>query len=174
MYNKWDKDLDASAKALLNISDSDFSKVIRGNIISCETDIGEIGKALDIFAGIDLISIFGGNIRGIASRVQWGTDWRTFTVRYRRRSGKETEYEKRTRQIEDGALYPYLTMQSYFDNRTDNNLLSIAVCRTMDLYKFIIENPELCIKRESDNIFYVIKWVDMERFYRVKWYSKTP
>lgn len=36
---------------------------------------------LDRFSGIDLIVLRDKALRGIASRVQWGNNWDTFTIR---------------------------------------------------------------------------------------------
>lgn len=66
-------------------------------------------------------------------RVQWGINYKTFTIRYRRASGAVTEYAKRLAAIRgnDGALYPYLTIQAYADKREQGHLLSYAIVKTV-------------------------------------------
>jgi len=87
--------------------------------------------------------------------------WNSFTIRYARHTGTETEYEKRQKQIKNGYFYPAFTLQAYFDNRTDNNLLSIAVIKTMDLYRFIDDYPRYIKQNKSDNEFKIVFWGDL-------------
>lgn len=82
-------------------------------------------------------------MRGIACRVQWERDYRTFTIRISRPSGAETEYQKRLsvlKRRDEGFLYPYWTIQAYLD-RPGGTLLSVAVAKTTELY-FWIEQYE--------------------------------
>lgn len=100
----------------------------------------EIAKQLDTLAGIDVWQTKEGiGVRGIASRVQFGDKaWNTFTIRLARQSGIATEYEKRLDAIKTGRfIYPYLTVQAYVTARDNPALLSCAVCKTEDLYRFI-------------------------------------
>lgn len=176
MYNNWNVDLSDSVKALDQIKNTVLPKLISGKIhsieksekdilIKCNTSIdiqNPILKLFDTKSGIDYIRENNDGLQGIASRVQWGKSWESFTIRYARHTGTETEFEKRKRQIKDGYLYPAFTLQAYFDNRADNNLLSIAVIKTIDLYKFTDEYPELVKYRNSDNKFAVIYWRDLK------------
>ena len=74
----------------------------------------------------------------------------------------KTEYEKRKEQIKNGYIYPYYTLQAYFDNRIDLNLLSICIIKTTDLYDEI-ENNINVKTRTSDNIFKYILWSDIDK-----------
>ena len=92
---------------------------------------------LDLLAGIDAwqVQYAPSAIRGIASRVQWGEARRTFTIRTRSVGGGETEFEKRIRAIENvdnGHLFPHLTIQAYLDNKGGNFICAAAI-RTIDL-----------------------------------------
>ncbi|HWW70106.1 MAG TPA: hypothetical protein VN089_09210 [Duganella sp.] len=92
---------------------------------------------LDLLAGIDAwhIQANPSSIRGLASRVQWGVPYRTFTIRTRSKGGGETELEKRARAIanrENGHLYPHLTVQAFLDKK-GGELLCAAVIKTTDL-----------------------------------------
>jgi hypothetical protein len=94
---------------------------------------------LDLLAGIDAWQIqhSPSGIRGLASRVQWGHDHYSFSIRTALPSGKETEYQKRLRAIEnaeEGLLYPHLTIQAYLD-RKGGKLLSAAAIKTVELIK---------------------------------------
>ncbi|WP_363796694.1 hypothetical protein ABU614_15560 [Lysobacter firmicutimachus] len=92
---------------------------------------------LDLLSGIDAWQILDGRtgMRGIASRVQWGQAHSSFTIRTRVASGQETEFHKRLRairNIEEGHVYPHLTVQAYLDQRK-GRLLAAAVVRTKEL-----------------------------------------
>src|SRR2546430_16705931 len=71
---------------------------------------------LDACSGIDAFQMLpsGNVLRGIASRIQYGRSYPTFTLRYKRSSGAATEFEKRLYAIRHGAqgyIYPHLTIQ---------------------------------------------------------------
>lgn len=98
-------------------------------------------RLLDNYSGIDhwQVKPQDGQIRGLASRVQWGEDWRTFTVRFSRPSGVPTEYHKRMAALhakDEGWLFPALTAQAYLTKRAEQ-LLSVAIVTTADLYAFL-------------------------------------
>ncbi|MXV07208.1 MULTISPECIES: hypothetical protein [unclassified Xanthomonas] len=96
-----------------------------------------LARDLDTLAGIDAWQVVGNRIgmRSIASRVQWGQDRRTFSIRYRKPSGAETEYEKRLAAIrhpELGLSYPHLTVQAFLDER-GGRVCSVAAITTEHL-----------------------------------------
>lgn len=163
MYNKWRKDLEDSVKALESIKDTYLKKVIQGNIYTIESIKDELYIKLDEKCGIDYIRENDSGLQGIAARVQWGNDWNTFTIRKKRHTGSKTEYEKRLEQIKNGYFYPYFTLQAYFDNREENNLLSLAIMRTIDLYNFIENNPDKVHSNKSDNDFIFVRWEDIPK-----------
>lgn len=98
-------------------------------------------KELDTLSGIDGWHILRGEhaIRGIASRVQWGNAWDTFTIRMSRPNGVPTEYEKRLHALnnaERGFLLPHVTTQAYVaDPAREGDLLSVALIRTTTLFR---------------------------------------
>lgn len=94
---------------------------------------------------------------GVALRTQGNPyqNERTFTIRYKRKNEKETEFSKRLKQIESGELYPKLTVQAYVSKLTEdaskalftaNNVhyLRIAVCKTKALYQYVEDNWDKC------------------------------
>lgn len=97
-------------------------------------------KELDTLSGIDAWHLLKAEcaIRGIASRVQWGEAWNTYTIRYSRPSGIDTEYQKRIKAIDNqarGYLIPQLTIQAYASHpKRKGRLLSASVVRTKDLF----------------------------------------
>ncbi len=161
MYNDWRKDMGDSVRALDAIRDTVLPKIITGKIHSIENSDKEILILMDALSGIDYIREDDKGLQGIAARVQWGNNWDTFTIRSERHTGNKTELQKRQEQIDQGYFYPYFTLQAYFDNRQDNNLLSIGIIRTIDLYEFMAFYPEKVHGRKSDNCFLYVKWCDL-------------
>lgn len=153
----------------LNDANTDFSKFhnellkhIKGDqILSIETRDTELAKLFDQYSGIDAIQVVNKQLRTVAIRVQWGKAWDTFTIRYRRASGADTEYQKRADAIlgDKGFLYPYLTVQAYLDKRNDaTHCLSCCVVKTADLYKYIFANmPKIQQRKcpEGNDFLYV-------------------
>ena len=162
MYNNWTIDLSDSINAIEKIKLTVLPTLISGEIISIEESNNNVLLLFDRYSGIDYLRKNNVGLQGIASRVQFGKNWDTFTVRVKRITGAKTEYEKRKEQINKGYIYPYYTLQAYFDNRKDLNLLSICIIKTIDLYNEI-ENNENVKTRISDNVFKFISWYDIEK-----------
>jgi len=145
----------------------ELSKTLKGELKVVEgITIPEMAKLLDTLAGIDVWYINKLNgMRGIASRIQTGVNYKTFTVRNKRKSGAKTEYEKRKIAIEKGYLYPYLTIQAYVSE--NNELLSYAIAKTEDIINAI--DNGLCYKNHTSKNqigqaeFFVVKWYDMKK-----------
>jgi hypothetical protein len=97
----------------------------------------EMARMLDVQAGIDAWQVSdGAGVRGIASRVQYGTAYDSFTIRLSRPSGAETEWHKRIRALEhrdEGWICPFFTCQAYLD-APGGDLLSVGLVRTEDLF----------------------------------------
>ncbi|AKJ28711.1 hypothetical protein [Caldimonas brevitalea] len=108
---------------------------------------------LDLLAGIDAWQIqhSSSGIRGLASRVQWGRDHDSFSIRLKLPSGKETEYHKRLHAIErkdEGFLFPHLTIQAFLDKK-GGRLLSAAAIKTEDL---MAAAQSLVERKERDHL----------------------
>jgi len=107
----------------------------------------DLVSAFDRLAGIDAWQLVdtAGAMRGIASRVQWGPNWRTFNLRRFGPSGAATEYDKRLWALdhaESGWLLPALTIHAYLTlPRREGFLLEAAVVRTRDLLHYIRTHP---------------------------------
>jgi hypothetical protein len=161
MYNNWNLDLKYSIKAMEKIKLSILPKLINGDIISIEESDNSVLLLFDKYSGIDYLRKDNLGLQGIASRVQFGHPWNSFTIRTKRHTGSKTEYEKRIEQIKNGYIYPYFTLQAYFDNTTNLNLLSICIIRTIDLY-FELENNSKIKEKTSDNEFKILFWNDIK------------
>jgi hypothetical protein len=167
MYNNWNVDLSDSVKALEKIKDTVLPKIISGKIHCIEKSNDEILLLFDRISGVDYIRQNEHGLQGIAARVQWGFNYNTFTIRMQRKTGAKTELEKRIEQIKNGYIYPAYTLQAYFDNRKENNLLSIAIIKTIDLYTLYFSNPKLFRVNESDNIFLILDWYKVENLIKI-------
>lgn len=131
-----------------------------------------VAQLLDQYSGIDGILKMDNNISGVALRVQQHSakNWGTFTIRYSRHTGSETEYSKRKRQIyTSNVFYPHYTCQAYLNN--DNELLGGAFCLTKDLFDIVIpyepftEKDDVYLKQNScdSNIFIVCPFSKLKR-----------
>jgi hypothetical protein len=126
---------------------------------------------LDVCAGIDAYQHGKFALRGITSRVQWRTDYQSFTIRISRPNGSTTEYAKRLEVLkhrDEGYLYPFWSIQAYL-TAPGGRLLSVGVAKTAELYLYIEERerdgPPLP-RRHSGNGgegFFVIDWEDYRR-----------
>jgi hypothetical protein len=121
---------------------TEILKHIKGDLHDIETKDSELAKMFDIYSGIDAVQIVNKQMRGVAIRVQWGSDFKTFTIRFKRQSGAKTEYEKRSEAIfsDYGFWYPYLTIQMYLKKRDSApEILSCGIVKTLDLYQYVPE-----------------------------------
>lgn len=159
-YNPWQKDREDSAIAIDKNRHFIIETLGGGDIYSLEESKNRMLQKLDEIAGIDLFWEKDKKIRGIASRVQWDKNWETFTIRYKRKSGARTEYEKRLQTIGE-SFGPHFTMQMYCNNRKENILESMAIIKTKDLYSLSIRRPELFYTTKSNNLFKYIRWDDI-------------
>jgi hypothetical protein len=139
------------ANADFSLFKNELLSHIKGDLINIETDDTKLADMFDQYSGIDAFQIVNKQLRGVAIRVQWGNDWGTFTIRYKRKSGAKTEYQKRSEAIfsDKGYLYPYLTIQAYLDKRgCSQSILSCGVIKTLDLYQYLFVNmPNLKIRQ---------------------------
>ena len=129
-----------------------------------------ITSELDRSAGIDAYerSVFG--LRGITSRVQWGYNYRTFTIRMERPNGALTEYAKRLitlQRRDEGYFYPYWMIHAYID-RPGGKLLAVGVAKTIELYQYIEQcrqSGRPCRERVSQEgeRFLLVGWEEYRR-----------
>lgn len=172
MSEKWEDDLETSTQIF---QESVYPEIQHffgdGELIPVEavTD-NEMADTLDKHAGIDFWFVEAGKgMFGIASRVQdGGTDWGTFTVRRRRFSGADTEFEKRQRQLDNDYLTPRFTCQAYTDGY---DFINAAVVRTRDLIDFIAggaRGNEYIVRETHNADFFVVDWADLNRQYDVQ------
>lgn len=123
----------------------------------------ELAQKLDILSGIDGWHIHQRGMRGIASRVQQGFAYNTFTIRTSRDNGAETEYAKRVEAIssDGGWIFPHLTVQAYVKTK-NGPILSVGIAKTADIIEFI-EKGLHKMRRTSNAEFAVCCWGEMKK-----------
>lgn len=130
----------------------------------------ELANLLDMHSGIDawhMHPVHG--LRGIASRVQTGMAYNTFTVRLRRDTGAVTEFDKRKNAIESngGWIYPKIAIQAYAKLRV-GPILSVGIAYTEDIIRFIEKGMHIT-KQTTNATFAVCDWSKMQSVgYRVQ------
>jgi len=119
-----------------NQSDKDFemiAKPILEDLLRCKV-VKTNQCADEHFATDRYCYLNSGKRLSLQVRVQWDMNWRTWTVRLGRETGTRTEYEKVVDAMEKGDPYPVLWLQMYVK---DDQLLSLGVARTADIFKCI-------------------------------------
>lgn len=166
-------DMADSVRRLMNARPTIKKMLGGGEIAQVEEIENAVCNMLDLKAGIDYFQVYGeseelkGVIWGISSRFQVGKSWETFTIRLERESGVMTEYEKRKIAIERNGEYPYLTIQGYVTDDGKEELTSLAIARTKDIFECIDSGYRTLQHTRHDKCgqssFYVVKWEDMVR-----------
>ena len=112
----------------------------RGDLISLELDSQRLAKDFDLKAGIDYVYINNvfNELYGVAARVNFANVTKGhLTIRFKRKTGTDTEYKKRIKSIHGNSMYPAITMQIDSDNGSPGNGIIVM---TKELYLFIEEN----------------------------------
>lgn len=162
------KDL-SKATSAFELFKSIICSHIKGDLISIELENTKLSKMFDQYSGVDAFQLVNNKLRSVALRMQkcQGKKWNTFTIRYTRSSGAKTEYKKRLEAILSGRgfLYPYLTIQAYYDE-TKKELLSFGVVKTEDLYNYVSMNLPKITKRtnkQDGNVMLVISFSELQK-----------
>ena len=118
------------------------------SLYSIELDSKEIASLFDKYAGIDYILVDKktGKMFGVAARVNfWYKTKGSLTIRYKRKSGYPTEYEKRVSSIsKNDSFYPHITIQ------IDDNSGTVGggiIVQTNALYNYIEKNKDYFISQ---------------------------
>lgn len=135
------------------------------DLYKTEDHPGALHAEFDRVAGVDFWAVDGtAGMVSIASRVQT-YDKTTFTVRYSRESGNDTEYQKRMRQLRSDYELPTYTVQAYIDP-TLEVLRNAALCRTDEFYEYISngepgEDWDLIPSNENE-MFFPVSWGELD------------
>ena len=142
----YENDLKLSTDIFERYIKEPLEKALGGRIEGAETKKDAISKLLDEQCGIDyaIKDNKTGQVRGIANRINV-KPFPTFTIRYSKDSGVQTEYEKRRIAIYGCFYFPHWTVQEF----VTDSVIKIAYIPTKVLYKYIEEhiNDEKCVGR---------------------------
>ena len=133
--NNFEKDFGYANKLSENMLPILNSKLKHGSCVQTEHLNEKVARLLDKKSGIDGIYLSGSGVGGLAIRTQQykNKNWKTFTIRYSRSTGTETEYSKRLKSIISGnEFYPHYTCQAYYNDNLE--LIGGAFVFTVDLY----------------------------------------
>lgn len=170
------RDLDSSSSAFECLAWPVIAPMIGGGqFFSLEKLKAETtAHLLDTQVGLDGFQILGsGLICGVSCRMQPDTRaWDTFTIRYSRATGAETEFAKRMASILHpcpNLVQPRWIIHGYYDKQRDV-LLSVAAIRTYDLMLYMNRYKNEDEKRVQKktvavdgNTFIVAGWQQLAR-----------
>ena len=138
-----------------------LEQLLEGNIVSTECE-ETVARLLDIRAGIDAIldhPKFG--LHGMGIRIQYGRNYRTFTIRKQRETQAKTEYAKYADAMLEDAMKTKLSIHAYIDEKS-GALHGAAIALTRDIYGCIDRGLSDVRVTGNDQIgraaFYVVDW----------------
>ncbi len=125
---------------------------------------GTLREDFDRVGGVDYWAVErGAGMVSIASRVQT-YDKTTFTIRYSRGTGNDTEYQKRVQQLNSHYELPTYTVQAYVD-ATLRVLRNVAAVRTAPLYEYIMTGTPgedwPLIPSDENEYFFPVSWSEL-------------
>ena len=152
-----------------------------GEIQTVEGRDDEICLMLDRNCGIDYFQMYDNGITwGIGSRFQkiypGKFPYNTFTVRKDRQSNERTEFEKKEIAIKRNGIYPYLSLQGYYDAIT-GEMISLAIAKTKDIMEIIKIGYYRILRTGTSQIgqaffFYTVDWYAVKKMgYPIKIWS---
>lgn len=157
------KDIDKSNERILKHKKYLLYYTDWSDLISCENEDSIVCSLLDKKSGIDyLIKTKDNHLTTLASRIQYNSNFKSFTIRYTRTQGFATEYEKRIHEIDNGLLYPKYTLQVF---EIDDKIASYCFVDTKLFYDYVRNNLEdLEIKKAPDgNTFIIVKFKNIPK-----------
>jgi hypothetical protein len=130
-------------------------------VVVCEGDSDDLKAKMDQFAGIDMVTIDKQHqtVQGIASRIQHGPCWHTFTVRALTDRGNfDTELKKRLLAIQNGDMYPTWTIQAYVFPVNGLIQCTVGVIRTVELFNYIKDQLSSRTFKDEEDFFDMLRY----------------
>lgn len=129
-------------------------------ILTTELQNNALATALDTKAGVDgLIVTDDGQIFNFASRVQFGKNHATFSIRRSRPTGTPTEFNKLLRAQKNGAAMPFVHIQTFVAE--DEQSAVVAIAPTRNLISYIANHADQWRKNFSGETFYFAPWQEL-------------
>ena len=151
---------------------AEINEIFKKNkLFNIEFDSAELSRLFDLYAGIDYVVCQSSQRKlfGIASRINFNPNHhKHVTIRYKRKSGAPTEYQKRVSSIlnKSGEIYATITMQidaiQDKENPNKQKILRAIVFESDKLYMAIHKNLEFFEKtfmienHQDGNLFFKI------------------
>ena len=150
-----EQQINASAAAFQDKLWPKISHVLGGGRIVCVESVSDrdfFRQCLDMYGGIDTWHVNDDRslMRGLATRMQKPLKVRFFkslTIRYRKRSGNDTEIHKRMKALQepDNWLHPSIVIQGYFTNANGNGFgdpTAVAIAKMNDVIRIVCEGEQ--------------------------------
>ena len=113
----------------------------------------ELAAALDKDAGIDGLLIDADDVPAFySSRVQFGQNYRTLTIRRTRPKSKRTEFDKLLFAWRHNKPMPTFAIQTYVD--ADGQGATVAIAQPVALLQYIIGHPNQWRRTDDGETFY--------------------
>ena len=127
----------------------------------------DLAAALDMRAGIDGFIDDGENqLYAYASRIQFGQNYATFTIRRSRPTGARTEFNKLVHARQVQAMMPTFHVQTFVD--ADGQNATVAIVETLELLRYVYKHRDQWRKTDGGETFYVAPFDDVAaQVYRV-------
>lgn len=130
-------------------------------ILPTERHDSDLATALDQCAGIDGIIVNAAHWAfSYSSRVQFGKNFETFTIRRSRPSGATTEADKLFHAWRIQAPMPTYHVQTFISENEQSAV--VAVAPTVDLLKFVGKHSDQWRATRDGETFYFIPFNDLE------------
>lgn len=118
------------------------------DLYSIELDSKKLSSLFDQYSGVDYVLVrnYEHKMLGVAARVNfWEGNFKHVTIRYKRKSGNKTEYEKRLSSIiNNDSIYPHVTLQV---DSINDKIVSGLIYKTDDLYKNMLQDIDEIAKK---------------------------
>ena len=134
-------------------------------ILPTERHENELETEIDRNAGIDGVIVDSdGWTFGYSSRVQFGTNYVSFSIRRSRPSGAKTEFDKLNNPQQ---IKPSYHVQTFV--KDDEKSAAVAIVETTDLLRYIYKHPDQWRPNKDGETFFYIPWRELEnaRLYSV-------
>ena len=144
-----------------------FSK--NSKLFNIEFDSKELSLILDQYCGLDYFLLSNKKVYGVAGRVNFNKYHHNHvTIRYKRKTGALTEFQKRIASIKNKSseIYANITMQI---DAVDNKIKRAIIFESDKLYMHIhnnlnlFENQYMLRNNFDGNLFFKINYLDIKR-----------
>lgn len=157
------QDQDRVSKFYINNTEK-IKKILGDTSINIEYEPDQICKLLDKYSNIDFISIKNGCVYGISSRVNFAKHTQKHvTIRYKRKNGSQTEYEKALqvykRTIDSPIISSYHIQMDSNEDMTMQRAIIVnkkQLIETIESEKEYFETKYMHTVNDDGNLFFKI------------------